>query len=243
MKLINNKPFVNLEEYLDMYSFSNIENQISLMLAKHYDKIQTSSTPQDTLYNDEHTMFTNKITEYKEDPNTTGFNNEQFELYAKLNSAVTLGRHLSIRANMGYPATYKYKHMNRLTTNLPWSSDFQFVFDWIDAQNCFSDYGRVIFWINEPNQKTAFHRDYSDNNNIRDSFIWLTGKNKKKLVLKDSNTNEEHITNCRAVVFDSMNPHCSQGNEFFTSWSLRIDGLYNKDWATKVGIAEYFSVK
>jgi len=244
MKLINGKPFVNLDDYLDIEAFDNLENRISLMLAKHSDKIQTSSTPQDTLYNREHVMFTNKMDEYKNNPSILDFNNEQLELYAKLNSAVTLGRHLSIRANMGYPATYRFKHMSRLTAELPWSADFKFVFDWIDDQKCFNDYGRVLFWINEPNQKTAFHRDYPDDNlDQRDSFIWLTGKNKKRLVLKDTDSGKEHMSDCRALVFDSTNPHCSQGNELFTAWSLRIDGIFNADWATEVGIAEYFGVK
>lgn len=244
MKLINNRPFVNLDGYLDIETFNKLENRILLMLAKHSDNIQTSSTPQNTLYNREHIMFTNKMDEYKNDPVADTFNSEQLELYAKLNSAVTLGRHLSIRANIGYPATYKYKHISRMTADLPWTTDFKFVFDWIDAQKCFKDYGRVIFWINEPNQKTAFHRDYSDDRlDMRDSFIWLTGKNKKRLLLKDPDNGEEHMSDCRALVFDSTNPHCSQGNELFTSWSLRIDGTFNAEWATKAGIAEYYGVK
>jgi hypothetical protein len=189
-------------------------------------------------------MFTNKMNEYKNDPMVDKFNNDQLELYAKLNSAVTLGRHLSVRANIGYPATYKYKHSSKVTADLPWTSDFQFIFDWIDAQKCFNDYGRVIFWINEPNQKTAFHRDYADDRlHLRDSFIWLTGKNKKQLVLKDPVTGKEYLSDCRALTFNSTNPHCSLGNELFTAWSLRVDGVFNKDWAIKAGIAEYFNVK
>ena len=57
MKLINNKPFVNLEEYLDMDSFSNMEDKISYMLAKHSDSFKTSSTPQQTVYDRAHSIF------------------------------------------------------------------------------------------------------------------------------------------------------------------------------------------
>lgn len=243
MKLINNNYFVNLEDYLDISALSGIEDNISFMLAKHSESMRTSSTPQNTLYNRNHIMITDKIQDYKNYQELSDFTDGQLEWYAKLNSAVTLGKHLSIKANVGYPSTYRYKHLSKFVTSLPWTADFSFLLDWIDAQKCFKDYGRVIFWINEPNQKTAFHRDYPDNNlNMRDSFIWLTGTNKKRLLLKDPITGTEHSTNCRALTFDSTNPHCSQGNEFFTSWSLRIDGVFDKNWATRAGIAEHFEL-
>jgi hypothetical protein len=56
-------------------------------------------------------------------------------------------------------------------------------------------------------------------------------------------TGKEYLSDCRALTFNSTNPHCSLGNELFTAWSLRVDGVFNKDWAIKAGIAEYFNVK
>lgn len=244
MKLINSNPFVNLEEYLDMDAFDKLEDELSYMLAKNSNNFETSSTVQETLYDKTQTIFVNKIIEYKKDPALANLNENQLEWYAKLNNGLTLGKHLTIRTKPGYPSTYVIKHMDRFTVNSPWISDFDFVLDWVRNQNCFNEFGRVLFWINEPNQKTAWHRDYPDNNlNKRDPFIWLTGKNKKRLMLKDPDTGKDFISDCRALTFNSTNPHCSLGNEVYTSWSLRIDGVFNKEWATKANIAEYFNVK
>lgn len=243
MKLINNKPFVNLEEHLDMDSFSKLEDRISYVLAKHSDSFKTSSTPQQTLYDRTQSIFVNKMIEYKNDPDLAKLSNKQLEWYSKLNSAVTLGNSLVIRTKPGYPATYSIKHLDRFTVDEPWAPDFEFILEWVRNQRCFNEFGRVIFWINEPNQKTAWHRDYTDDTLYKkDPFIWLTGKNKKTLLLKNPSTGEDFASSSRALTFNSTNPHCSLGNELYTSWSLRIDGVFNKEWANKAGIAEYFNI-
>jgi hypothetical protein len=244
MKLINGQPFVNLEPYLDMSAFDNLEDRISYALAKNSDNFQTSSTTQDTLYDKTQTIFVNKVVAYKKDPALSELSEKQLEWYAKLNKGLTLGNHLTIRMKPGYPSTYVIKHIDRFTVESPWAADFDFVLDWVKNQKCFKEFGRVLFWVNESNQKTAWHRDYPDNNlDKRDPFIWLTGKNKKSLMLKDPNTGEDYISDSRALVFNSTNPHCSLGNELYTSWSLRIDGVFDKEWATRAGIAEYYNVK
>lgn len=36
--------------------------------------------------------------------------------------------------------------------------------------------------------------------------------------------------------------HGSKGHTDYVLWSLRIDGLFDPDWAQKVGIKEYYGV-
>jgi hypothetical protein len=244
MNLINNQIFYNLENFLDIESFDAINDKIAYTLAKNYHHFRPSGTSQDTLY-DQSTLsvFKKKDQLLKEIP-TLSITEALF--YSKLLGTVTLGTNFVLRGNIGYPATYSKKHLKETALINSFDSQFQFLFDWIDAQNCFSEYGRVMFWINEPNQKTAFHRDYPPNllqhKDTRDPFIWLTGTIPKKLVILDPDTNEVHHSNVRACVFDSHNVHSSQGHPLHAAWSLRIDGKFNKEWAENAGIAEYFNV-
>ena len=77
---------------------------------------------------------------------------------------------------------------------------------------------------------------------VKDSFIWLTGIVPKKLVMKDHDTGETHYSTSRACVFNNNNIHSSLGHPECTAWSLRIDGNFNKDWAVKAGIADYYNL-
>ena len=95
----------------------------------------------------------------------------------------------------------------------------------------------------EPGQTTAIHTDYGDiNSEKKDMFIWLTGRFKKKIILKDENTNNVYISPHRAMIFNNVNWHGSIGNDQFSSWSLRIDGVFSPEWANAVNLTEYFKL-
>lgn len=243
MNLINNQIFCNLEDHLDMAGFDAINDQICRTLAKNRHHFRPSGTSQDTIY-DKSTLSVYKKRDdvMKENPDLAP---DEALFYSKLTGTVTLGTNFVLRGNIGYPATYSKKHMSQYTSKFAFDEQFRFLFDWIDAQGCFTEYGRVIFWINEPCQKTALHRDYPDKYHgiNKDPFIWLTGVIPKRLVLFDPDTNEKHYSNTRACVFDSNNVHASEGHPLHTAWSLRIDGAFNKEWAERAGVAEHFKIQ
>lgn len=244
MHLINGKLFYDLENHLDMESFDALNDKIAFTLAKNEKHFGPSGTSQDTLFDQSKTsVFLKRDQILKSMPLGTMSEKEAL-IYAKLTNAVTLGTHFVLRGNIGYPKTYALKHTTQFSKKFEFDDQFKFLFDWIDAQGCFSQYGRVIFWINEPRQVTTFHRDYPERTEARhrDPFIWLTGPTPKRLVLKDPVTEELHYSNTRACVFNTNNIHASEGHSLYTSWSLRIDGMFNKDWAQKVGIAEHFNL-
>lgn len=245
MHLINNQLFYNLETYLDMQSFDSINDKICIALAKNYNHFRPSGTSQDTLYDQSTVSVYKKRDDVLKSELANQFKTQaQALFYAKLAGTVTLGTNFVLRGNIGYPATYSKKHMHEFSQKFEFDEQFKFLFDWIDAQGCFTEYGRVIFWINEPNQKTAFHRDYPTKTNAihKDPFIWLTGVIPKRLVLLDDVTKELHYSTSRACVFNTNNIHSSIGNTTSASWSLRIDGAFNPAWAKNAGIAEYFGI-
>jgi hypothetical protein len=240
MKLINGKPYINLEEHLDMNAFDALHDNIILAIAKNAKHIEPSYTPRHTLLNSLPVFLEEREKHKKKFPT---LDQSQINWYTKLSGAITLGTQLLLRGNKGYPRTYQYKHLNEHSIDMPWANDIDFLFKWIDEQQCFVEYGRTMFWINEPGQKTAFHSDYGDiTSDKKDMFIWLTGKFKKKIILKDDITGDTYTSLHRAMIFNNVNWHGSIGEDQFSSWSLRIDGVFSPEWAELVKLKEYFKL-
>lgn len=243
MQLINNQIFCNLENHLDMKAFDAMNDKIAYTLATNYSHFSPSGTTQNTLYDqDTVSVYDKRDQLWLKKPLLSKL---EALHYAKLSGTVTLGNNFILRGNKGYPAKYHEKHLKDNALIYPFDNQFKFLYDWIDAQNCFTEYGRVLFWISEPGQRTALHRDYPENDPKRDNkdpFIWLTGIIPKRLVIKDPATGEVHYSTSRACVFSTHNVHASEGHSQCAAWSLRIDGKFNKDWAEQAGIAEYFNL-
>jgi hypothetical protein len=243
MQYINEKMWIDLGEFLDMESFDSIHEEIIRKIAKNYNSIQTSGTPHSTLFDKTKKSFFEEKKINKSLAVNKDFSDKELDLYTRLDSVATLGSQLVLRGNRGYPESYRYKHLNEYSFETPCSVDFQFLFNWLTAQACFDEIGRVMFWINEPEQRTVLHTDYGNKNSTRkDMFIWITGINPKSMILYDDHTGVEHIVDSRACIFNNNNWHCSKGNSLHTSWSLRIDGVFNADWARAAGLAEYFGL-
>jgi hypothetical protein len=238
MKLINEKIYIDLSNHLDISSFDALEEKIAYNLAKNAKYIEPSYTPHFSLLNKSLPGFLEERQHDKKIYPELG--NHEINWYTKLKGTATLGSQLVLRGNKDYPKTYPYKHLDEYSVNLTSFEDFKFLFDWIEAQNCFDEYGRTMFWINEPNQITAAHTDYGNINlDKRDMFIWLTGRFSKKILIHDE-LGTLHEISSRAMVFNTINWHCSKGHADYVSWSLRIDGRFNTEWAERVGIREYY---
>ncbi len=244
MKTICNQPYINLEPFLDMAGFDQLHDRVALSIAQCADSIETSYAPQNTLLRQDLRSFFELHTEYKEKYQDVLPTRRQLDWLAKLSSCVTLGQQLRLREpTVPFPQNYKFKHSSECFKETSVSEHFTWLYDWIDQQGCFSDYGRIIFFINEPGQRTIIHSDYQDDTQeYRDSFIWLTGINPKRIAVYDKQTGQSHVCPHRATIFNNVDYHHSIGHPDYTSWSLRIDGVFQKDWAQRAGLADYFNL-
>ena len=153
----------------------------------------------------------------------------------------TLGESL-VLASISKFAT---KHLKSTVNRRKFAGDFQFIFDWIDAQECFEEYGRVMFFLSEPNTTGKIHRDYPSwaIHSPSDMFLWISGSAEKQIFVYDENTKEQVSAKSRAVLFDNCNYHGATNNSNSVEWSLRVDGIFKKQWAEKVGIYNHFQSK
>lgn len=244
MKTICGTPYVNLEPYIDMAGFDSLHDQIALAIARNADHIETSYAPQVTLLNQNLRSFFELREDYRTRYQDVLTNQRQLDWYAKLSSCVTLGLQLKLRQpTVPFPDNYKFKHTKAVFQETSVSEHFGFLYDWIDQQNIFSDYGRIIFFINEPGQQTIVHSDYQDDTQPnRDQFIWLTGHNAKQIVIHDRISRKSYHCPYRATIFNNVDYHSSRGHPDYTSWSLRIDGVFQPEWAERAGLKNYFNL-
>lgn len=137
---------------------------------------------------------------------------------------------------------YANKHLKSKVSRRQLTDDFQFIFDWIDAQDCFQEYGRVMFFFSEPNSAGKIHRDYPEHaiHSPSDMFLWISGPVEKRIFVYDKDTGEKVYSPSRAVIFDNCNFHGTENLNDSTAWSLRVDGIFKKEWAEKVGIYDHF---
>jgi hypothetical protein len=236
---INDKLFIDLEPFLDLSKIFEYNERISYGIAKNCDEIYPAYASQSCIFNQKlmsHDVASSKIkTKY---PELTG---RQSETMAKFSGSANLGSFLHLKKAT---KSFQYKHVSDFSEYTNAAKDFKFLFEWIEEQDCFDEFGRVIFFFNEPWQKGAIHCDYDDSKlNIRkDMFIWIRGPVGKQFFIYDSENNQKHYCPYSATIFNNNNYHGSENNDWYSSWSLRIDGIFKKSWADKVKISDYFHI-
>ncbi len=238
MQKINDKVWVDLEPYLDMDSFRGLEDQVLYGIAKNADSIRPSTTSKNTLLDQSRNSFREErilnIEKYPE------FNDKQLDWITELTSA-GIGYHLMMTGIKNYPAGYRFKNTKEGVFDLKSKADFPFLFNWIEKQNVFSEYGRATFWIAKANEKTVMHSDYGNTKSkMKDQFIWFTGKASKRLIFRDDESEEIHYSTSRAGIFNNCNWHCGLGNETAMGWSFRVDGIFTDEFLDKTELKSYF---
>ena len=240
MYLIDNQHFINLEQYLNIDSFDDMWDSMCLAIGQSYADIQPGPTPQQTLYDQNETSYFDLRNKIKQQFPDLDF--RQTNTVALMSKTVTIGNVLNLKVVKSYPEFYNFKHLDSYTTLTESGKNFSFLFDWINNQNCFEQFGRTVLFINWAGQKGSIHRDYYDTNlnNRKDQFIWISSKHPKKFFLFDDTTNQKHYNNYRACIFNNCNFHGSENNQNYATWSLRIDGIFNRQWSKEIGLEKYY---
>lgn len=251
MRLLDGKLIVELESFLDIPALDSISEKVNFAIAKNHDKILPSFGQEQTALHQDSILF------YEEEKRRLELTNIKFadkkteDVYLKLQGASTLGSHL----NLTQGGSFFTKHDPKLATHRSFANDFKCLFDWIDAQRCFKEYARVIFFFSEAGQVGTLHRDYPswlrwnpdvvpsppvDKYPPKDMFLWISSTANKRLFVYNEDTQERQYTQTRAATFHNYNYHGTenQGNNY--AWSLRIDGTFTKEWAEKVGVYTFF---
>ena len=238
MFYIADKPWVDLDAHLDIKTFDSFKDKIELGIANNHQRIVSAVTPKSTFLDSSIDSLYDQRLKY-----AGVVDSQNLNFYSKFKGA-TIGSFLYLRNCNNYPKDYHLKHLHNHTSASFFSLNFQFIFDWINDQDCFSEYGRTVFFISDAWQQGAVHRDYPLHSTTKkkDMFIWISGSSLKKIFLYDEELNNKIFCPGRSAIFDNLNYHGSENNSWYTNWSLRVDGVFNKKWAEKVGVAEHYNL-
>lgn len=262
IKGINNKPFINLDKFLDIESFKKLDPEIckGFALAKDYAKEGTWMTPGFNLSDMSYTLTWKPIykafEEYQNLPNDhpikitgqTIFPND-FKNYKERN---IFTRYLKAALGANDPYTYYFlweegdwnkKNSSRMPTSE--QKYFPNVVNWVEnlvTENIIDNIGRVIFFHCDHNGKPFEHRDLDGKNGINqpykdnpNEFIHIRTKTKRGFYIWDPEQKEKHYINSYASFWNDEDWHGGEvSNE--QEYGLRIDCTFSKNFKNKIGI-------
>jgi hypothetical protein len=249
------KPIFELDNYLDLTNIEFLEKKTAIQIAKHKDKLSVGfsgpSDPRWLTWFDESTYlevknsWVNVVNDIPNDlsdewKNLTHDQQLYFTLLTtkskSLNYSLTLR---TINQNLGGNAgKFHLKHLTSETSDTAIKKDFNFLFDWINNQNVFSEIGRCQIFINPEGNYTPIHRDYGDKSR-KDQFLWIRLNKRKNFFIYDSENNEKHYVQGYVSTFDNHQWHGSEPSEF-VGFSIRIDGVFSKSFLNKSGLDSHF---
>ena len=246
MHLINDNVFVDLTPHVDINRLQEIEKDIIIGIVKSKEQMYDHGCNEKNAFNRSVPSLVNASLEaVLKDPN-----NPNFKYYKELNfnaqRCSMFNRYLGKYTQMGQlmtlrvwknPGDVHLKGSGTDCVDFPCYQNFPALKEWINNLKIFNEIGRIIFWFNAPNEPHTIHRDTFVGHPDHFILINLHPENKDLFVLDDSDN--KIIIPAKAFCFDVRNYHGTQGKDFY-SWTLRIDGKFNEDWAKSIGIWDYF---
>lgn len=235
---------INNKSIIDLSSFVNIQQLLELKPFFDYAVVKSSANRSPARYSGTQFLEPTQIgiadvlNDY--DNSTLPFiadlkAHDLFAAWLRYQHPITYGQQ---SVQIIYPKTWESKHFKDGAVPTENVQYFDFFFKWLDEQNIFSEYGRVVVFINEPGVASPIHKDWLGETQ-KDQFIWLTLDSRKKFFVYDSNTQEKHYLPGQIGTFDNAGWHGSDISQF-ASWSIRVDGVFSDTFLNKTGMYSHF---
>jgi hypothetical protein len=246
MHTINNLPYLDLSDQVDLQGLELVEKDIILGIVKSREFISEGCANTINCYN----KSIPSILESKSQ--ITNPDNPNYSYYKELNFVVRdclmFNRYADYYQQMGQ--VLFLRNTDDTKAQALWDKDyiegcfdkpayenFPLLKQWIENCKIFDKIGRILFFFNSPKEPHSIHKDSWTGQNP--NFILINLNPDRKDVFVYDETAKKHIITSKVSVFDVRNFHGSAGKDFY-SWTLRIDGIYNKEWAESIGIWEHF---
>jgi hypothetical protein len=257
---INGIPYYDMEQYLDMDTFNNLQPEImsGFALARNYAKEGTWMTPGFTFeqmsYKHNWKPIYEAMAEFQKLPSTDLIKQAGMHLMPKdfknFQERNVFTRYLKMALGAYDPYIYYYlweegswddRTAPRKLT--PEAEYFPNVVKWVErlVGTVFEDIGRVIFFHCEADGIPFEHRDLDAKNGVnqtfphRNEFIHVRPNTKKAMYLWDPEQQNKIYLNTRAAWWNDQDWH---GGERIMeqSYSLRIDGKFTDAFRKQLGV-------
>ena len=240
MRGIFSQPWFNIEPFLDINSLVARKHDIACAMAATYHMRATGTVGQQRLLYDQSLVELKELEYLLRSQNNPHYTDavrrlapNQISTWTKyMHNVVQLNE--SIRLRVTSNGDYRIKHLAAACVDTPAMAYWQFLKEWIAAQQVFSEYGRIVVFVNEPGSITIPHRDYPEGFIQQDEFIWLAIDGRKKFWMMSDNGTKYPI-NTRAAFFSSADLHGSDSN-IYPSYSIRIDGVFSQEFLKRTNL-------
>lgn len=249
MYLIDGQPYIDLTNEIDFDGFQAIENDINFGLAKSRAYFRDTGASVLNCYD----KSIPSISDLMKKVVKPDFPN--YEYYKKLGFNLTdclaFAKYTDVYQSMGCSLqlrTFKQEAYSK-PNHMAQKSDADAFYDnvcfdnfpslkkWIENLKIFTETGRIVFFTNAPNESSSLHKDTFVGH--VDNFILLNLHPERKTIFIYDEEHDAHLNiDSKAFVFDPRNWHGATSSSH--SWTLRIDGKFDPDWARSLGIWEYF---
>jgi hypothetical protein len=260
IKGINNQPYIDLEPYLNMNEFDQLQSEIyrGFAEAREFAKEGTWMSPgftfKDMSYQPHWKPIYKALEEFLSLPDNDPVKLGGIDLYKDFKNYKQRNkftRYLKIAMGAYDPYTYYFlweegswdnrSAPRKLTEEAEY---FPNVVRWVEStidNGIFEHIGRVIFFHCEADGIPFEHRDLDAKNGIdvvrphRNEFIHIRPNTKKAFYVWDPETKNKTYLNTRAAWWNDVDWH---GGERIMeqSYSLRIDGKFTNEFRKKLGI-------
>lgn len=260
IKGINNHPYYNIEPFLDMERFDQLQPEIirGFAEARHFAKEGTWMKPGFTYdkmsYKVNWKPIFTALDEYLALPDTDPIKQGGWDLYENIRDHETRNKFTRyLKMAMGAYDPYIYYYLweegswddrtapRKLTSEAEY---FPETVKWVESMvgNIFEDIGRVIFFHCEHDGIPFEHRDLDgkkgsdqDYSPHRNEFIHIRPNTKKPFYLWDPTNKNKVYLNTRAAWWNDQDWH--GGDRLMEqSYGLRIDGKFTDEFRSKLGI-------
>jgi hypothetical protein len=259
IKGINGIPYFDMEHYLDMETFQQLQPEIiqGFAEAREFAKEGTWMVPgftfDDMSYIPNWTPIYKAMTEFMALPDDDPIKKAGLPLYRDFKDYKQRNKFTRfLKMAMGAYDPYIYYFLweegswDNRTAPRKLTEEAQYfpnVVRWVESLvgTVFEDIGRVIFFHCEADGIPFEHRDLDAKNGMnvvmphRNEFIHIRPNTKKAMYLWDPETKNKTYLNTRAAWWNDTDWH---GGERIMqqSYSLRIDGKFTEEFRKKLGI-------
>jgi hypothetical protein len=250
MHLINNQPYFDFKPHIDFEGLKAIEKDLHYGIVMCKDMVGEGCASTHNLYNKDTETSLIDLTwpQQLEDPT-----NPNYEYYKKFNfdrricmtfaryteEATQMGQILWLRVPKAMNASHAIlsKGFADMCRDTGAYVHFPSLREWISKLPVFEQVGRINFFLHAPGEPGQLHHDSFTG--FPDNFMLINlNPARKEVYLLDDNNNKI-VIDSEVSTFDTRNWHGTINKEFY-SWTLRIEGIFAKDWAQSVGIWDTF---
>lgn len=243
LSVYKNQPIINFDNFVDVESLLNLRPHISAFISKNHHLLKPTKYASDNFLDTSSIGIVTLQEEFKKHPEniqdpalreklTDLVNCDKFGHYALFEQNALASSH---SLNVRYAPRYREKHLGNSCVPMPEDSEFTFFYNWLSQQNLFSDFGRVIIFVNYPGSETPTHKDYPNIKDYsNDQFVLINFfKGDKNFYVYDADTDSKLYLPGHCNWFNTGEFHgCDPVAR--ACYTIRIDGVFTDEILAKV---------